>query len=159
MDPIVLKQRSLEWLKQNRYILLVLLAGICLMLLPEGKSKTETAAPSEVQQQTELQEELAELLSHMEGAGKVRVLLTQAQGARTRYQMDESGNGGLDTVVITDSDRTQTGLVQQVDPPTYQGAVILCQGAGKAGVRLSIVEAVSKATGLPTSKITVLKMK
>ena len=55
--------------------------------------------------------------------------------------------------------RKQTGLVQQVNPPTYLGAVIVCQGADSASVRLAIVEAVGSVTGLSTDKITVLKMK
>ena len=63
------------------------------------------------------------------------------------------------TVVVTGSSREETGLVSQLLPPTYRGAVILCQGADNAQVRLSIVEAVSNATGLSTDKISVLKMK
>jgi len=49
--------------------------------------------------------------------------------------------------------------VQQVNPPTYLGAVIVCQGADSASVRLAIVSAVGSVTGLSTDKITVLKMK
>jgi len=39
------------------------------------------------------------------------------------------------------------------------GAVIVCQGADDPQVRLSIVDAVSKVTGLGSDKISVLKMK
>ena len=55
--------------------------------------------------------------------------------------------------------RADPGLVRQVNPPEYLGAVVLCQGADNPSVKLSIVEAVSKATGLTTDRITVLKMK
>lgn len=159
MDPIVLKERSLAWIKKYRTCLLVLLVGVVLMLLPAGKTEGETVSSTPVQTQPDLQEELEQLLSRLEGAGKVQVLLTQAQGSKTRYQTDEKGNGSVDTVIVTGSDRSQAGLVQQVDPPVYLGAVVLCQGAGKATVRLAIVDAVAKATGLASSKITVLKMK
>ena len=64
-----------------------------------------------------------------------------------------------DTVIITGSDRSQQGLICQQIPPQYLGAVIVCQGADKAAVRLALVEAVSDATGLSTDAITVLKMK
>lgn len=158
MELIALKRRSLEWFKKYRICLLVLLAGVVLMCIPEGEPQTQAATPQS-QEQPELQERLGELLSHMEGAGKVRVLLTQSQGVSTQYQTDTGGNGAVDTVIVTGADRAQTGLVCQVDPPVYLGAVVLCQGAGKASVRLAIVDAVAKATGLPTSKITVLKMK
>lgn len=159
MDLIILKERSLAWIKKYRTCLLVLLAGVVLMLLPAGKTEAEPPAAAPVQTQPDLQEELEQLLARLDGAGKVQVLLTQAQGSKTLYQTDENGNGSTDTVIVTDSDRSQTGLVQQVDPPVYLGAVVLCQGAGKATVRLAIVDAVAKATGLPSSKITVLKMK
>ena len=93
---------------------------------------------------------------------RVRVLLTQREGERTVYQTDEdSTSSGIrsDTVLLNGSDRSQTGLVQQVNPPTYLGAVIVCQGADSASVRLAIVSAVGSVTGLSTDKITVLKMK
>ena len=78
------------------------------------------------------------------------------------YQTDEdSASSGVrsDTVLLNGPDRSQTGLVRQVNPPTYLGAVIVCQGADSASVRLAIVEAVGSVTGLSTDKITVLKMK
>ena len=64
----------------------------------------------------------------------------------------------LQTVIIS-SNREESGLIQQIHPPIYQGAIILCQGADSAAVRLSIVDAVANVTGLSTDKITVLKMK
>ena len=64
-----------------------------------------------------------------------------------------------DTVLVTDESRTEQGLIRQVLPPQYRGAVIVCQGGDRASVRLNIVEAVSAVTGLTSDKITVLKMK
>ena len=43
--------------------------------------------------------------------------------------------------------------------PVYQGAVVVCEGAERAAVRLAIVEAVSSLTGLGSDKISVIKMK
>jgi stage III sporulation protein AG len=39
------------------------------------------------------------------------------------------------------------------------GAIVLCQGADVPSVRLAIVDAVSKVTGLVANQISVLKMK
>lgn len=159
MEPIVLKQRALEWLRRNRYVALVLAAGVVLMLLPTG---SQEKAPVPAETPPTLQEELEAILGCLEGAGKVRVLLTQAQGERTLYQTDTDVDGDTsrqDTVIVTGEDRSQSGLVRQVEPPVYRGAVVLCQGAGKPSVRLAVVEAVAKATGLPSSRISVLKMK
>lgn len=140
------------------------------MLLPTGEKKQQQAAQmpqAEATQQVQtLQEQLSALLSQMEGAGKVQVLLTLASGEKTLYQTNEdratasqSETKRTDTVILTDSNRNEAGLVRQVDPPTYLGAVVLCQGAENSAVRLAITEAVSNATGLGYHKITILKMK
>jgi stage III sporulation protein AG len=63
-----------------------------------------------------------------------------------------------DTVIVMDGNREETGLVKQVLPPVYRGAVIACQGADSANIRLAIVEAVKSVTGLSSDRITVLKM-
>ena len=65
----------------------------------------------------------------------------------------------IDTVIITDSERNQNGLIHQINPPSYMGAIIVCQGADDPAVKLSITEAVSKITGLKTNRISVLRMK
>jgi stage III sporulation protein AG len=100
------------------------------------------------------------------GAGKVQVLLTVAAGEEYLYQTNSdistSANGSearTDTVTVTDSQRNDTGLLRQVNPPVYLGAVVVCQGADRAEVRLAIVEAVSTYTGLGADRISVLKMK
>lgn len=119
----------------------------------------ETAADS-------MEERLAEILSQVAGAGKVQVLLTEATGAQTFYQENKDSAEGnqnkstrTDTVILSDSSRGQTGLVSQINPPTYLGAIVLCQGADQSAVRLAITEAVANATGLGYHKISVLKMK
>ena len=162
MDILAIREKAGDWIKQYKFVVLVLLAGLLLMLLPDAPE--EKTAPAEVrqEQQETLQDQLGDLLSHMQGAGKVRVLLTVGSGAETVYQTDKSVRSDgqqSDTVLVTDSQRSQTGLIRQVNPPEYLGAVVLCQGADNPSVKLSVVEAVSKATGLSTDRITVLKMK
>ena len=159
-----------QFLAKYKHVFLILLLGILLMLLPTGEKKQQQAAQmpqAEATQQVQtLQEQLSALLSQMEGAGKVQVLLTLASGEKTLYQTNEdratasqSETKRTDTVILTDSNRNEAGLVRQVDPPTYLGAVVLCQGAENSAVRLAITEAVSNATGLGYHKITILKMK
>ena len=43
--------------------------------------------------------------------------------------------------------------------PVYQGAVVVCQGAGNSQVRLTVIDAVSVLTGLSSDKISVVKWK
>ena len=159
-----LRNKVQEAFRKYRFVLLVVLAGILLMALPESENnkKVPMTPPAAVEDIPDLQSSLTTLLGKIQGAGRVQVLLTEAAGEQILYERDEERNGDQirkKTVLITGSDRKEGGLVRQVIPPTYQGAVVLCQGADSASIRLAIVEAVSSATGLTSDKITVLKMK
>ena len=168
MDWELVKDRLGDGVKKYKYALLVLILGLLLMLLPNsGKQKTAQPDSVEPTNQTceSIDRRLEEILSKIQGAGKVQVMLTVKSGEEILYQTDQkvsSGSNGTsqwDTVIITDADRAESGLVTQVIPPTYQGAIIVCEGADKASVRLAVVEAVSKVTGLGADHISVLKMK
>ena len=168
MDWITLRNKAVEIVKKYRYAFLVLLIGLALMLIPSrsGESTSQPEPTEQAQQeQPDIARQLEEILTQIQGAGKVSVMLTVASGEKTIYQSDVDLSGGedgttrSDTVIITDENRAEKGLVQQVNPPVYQGAVIVCQGADSASVRLAIVEAVSKVTGLSSDRISVLKMK
>ena len=167
MDWMSIKGKVTAFLGKYRYAALIVIVGIVLMLIPTGNAE-KTESPEEVpisQKQTDMGEELAKILSQIDGAGKVEVMLTVAEGEVTVYQFDEhitSGENGSiqkDTVIITNADRSQAGLIQQTNPPKYRGAIVVCQGADSAVVRLNIIQAVSGVTGLGADKICVLKMK
>lgn len=161
MDIKVLKEKIKQWIGKYKYLALILLAGIGLMLIPSGSKETRqttqnilTATPT-----VSITEELETILSNIQGAGSVQVMLTVKSSEQTIYQTDTPSADKQDTVIITDEERAQSGLVQQIISPTYRGAIVLCQGADSASVCLAIKEAVSKVTGLDLSEISVLKMK
>ena len=89
-----------------------------------------------------LQDSLEAILSTLDGAGKVRVLLTQSQGEKIIYKTDirmREDETEESTIIISGTGKEQRGLISQVIPPQYKGAVILCQGADNATIRLAIV--------------------
>lgn len=162
MDWIALKETGSSWVKRYKYLLLVLITGIFFMCIPSGKEPDAPLQSIEEPSPQDLQDSLSEILSNLYGAGKVKVLLSCAQGEKTMYQTDidiTADKKRQDTVLITESDRTESGLIQQINPPVYMGAIILCQGAENAEVKLNIVQAVMSVTGLTSDHITVLKMK
>ena len=145
-----------------KYVLMVVLLGLGLMLIPESGKEIPQEQPAAAEKEATMAEALEQILSRIQGVGKVTVLLTEAQGKRTVYVRDESTSSDSmksDAVIITDGSRAQKGLVSQVIPPVYLGAIVVCQGGDSPGVRLAVVEAVCDATGLSADKITVLKMK
>lgn len=167
MDWINLREKCAGIIKKYKYALLILFIGLVLMVFPETRimdtSQNETV-PEQTQKEQGMDVHLTTILSQIQGAGKVQLMLSVSKGESIIYQTDEdvSGDdGGIrsDTVIVSDGNRVQSGLIQQINPPTYLGAVVICQGADKPAVRLAIVDAVSKATGLGADRISVLKMK
>ena len=155
-------------LNKYRYAALVFVIGLVLVFLPT-KNKKQTDIPEETMpnlRQTIEIDALEEVLKSIQGAGSVKVLLSVANGEETIYQkdIDTSDSDGSssnrdETVLVTDAQRAESGLIRQVNPPVYLGAIVVCEGADNAAVRLSITQAVSKITGLSTDHICVLKMK
>ena len=65
MKPFL--EKATQGMKKYKYVALVLLLGIALLMLPESKEK---------------------MLTQIEGAGRVEVMLSLAYGTRTEYQSD-----------------------------------------------------------------------
>ena len=164
MGKFVTGKQLIRLLNKYKYALIVVCIGLLLMWIP---GRNDTPAQQIQQEETVSAEfnlacEMEQILSKIQGAGAVKVLLSESRGEKTVYQTDQSGSGDnmrLETVIITDSQRGQSGLKQTVLSPEYLGAIVVCQGADRAEVRLAIVEAVSDLTGLGADKISVLKMK
>lgn len=167
MDWRNIGAKGTAWVKKNRYVVIVLLVGIILMALPQrSENGEEPVIHTSTEPTLTMEARLEEILCHIEGAGTVRVLLTERMGESVEYQIDEdvstSGDSSAQrtsTVLVTGTDRTDQGLVRQINPPEYLGAVVVCQGGNDPTVRLAITEAVSRVTGLGTDRISVLKMK
>lgn len=169
MDLTVIRQKIAELGSKYRYVVIILIAGILLMLLPVKSENDTEPLPAETVRQTDplgiKGAELEHLLSQIKGTGKVEVLLTLAAGERTLYCSDErstSSDSGQtlehQTVIITNTNRSEDPLIERILAPEYLGAVVVCQGADDPAVRLAVTDAVSKATGLGTDRISVLRM-
>ena len=156
MDGIEPKQRINALFGKYKYPILVVLVGMALLLLP-GRETEEPAVPVVTVTEESLEQRLEALLAQIEGAGAVRVLLTEDTGRETLWQTDVDSDRE-NTVIVEDSDRNETGLVRRTRSPSYRGAVILCQGADVPSVKLAIVEAVRCVTGLGADRISVQKM-
>lgn len=168
MDFVKLKNSISTAIGKYKYVWIVLLVGIVLMLIPT-KEQTEPQTQPQEQQvysaEDTMETRLEKILGYIDGAGPVKVMLSVAQGERIIYQTDStyaqgetSSDSRTQTILITDSQRNQQGLIHQKNPPVYQGAIILARGADDPVVKLAIVEAVSSITGLGSDRITVLKM-
>lgn len=142
-----------------RIPLAIMTAGLLLLLIT-GRGGKKTEAPLVTQEpatedsiQTE-EARLADFLREIEGVGEVRVLLSYRTSAETEYISD-----GEEIVILSAGSGRQEALTRLTRYPNYQGAVIVCEGGDNASVRLNVVEAVSRFTGLRADGITVLKLR
>lgn len=120
-----------------------------------------------------LEQRLSEILSKINGVGEVKVLLTYAQTKEINpvYNEDEqlstteeTDTSGGKRIISSSNNKKEVVysnnniVVQSVSNPQIQGAVIIAKGAGDIAVKTDIIQAVSAATGLSTSKIQVFEM-
>lgn len=167
-------EKLLGVLKKYKYPLLILLLGLALLLLPFGKTEKQTQITEKPEETSdyaaETEEKLEPLLMQIAGAGEVRVMLTLERGTLTQYQTDTqtSTDTSADTtqsrqeqktVILSTGSAYDEAAVATVIYPRFQGALIVCEGADSAAVRLNVTQAVAAVTGLGADKITVVKMK
>ena len=169
MDIKKLTEKLTHTINKYKYAVIVLAVGLLLLMLPSKSKGNEPVISAERSntggEHIEIQA-LTEILESIQGAGEVRVLLSTASGEKTLYQTNtdtsvagEETNTKTETVILTDSERNERGLVSQIIPQKYQGAIVVCQGADNSTVKLAITQAVAKITGLGADAICVLKMK
>ena len=93
-------------------------------------------------------------------------MLTLSSGEQIIYQTDSrtvtaSGSTTQETQTVfrQPGGSEKEPAVQSTVYPTYQGALVVCDGAERASVSLAGTQAVSSLTGLGSNKIAVVKMK
>ena len=157
-----------DTLKKYKFVALILLVGLGLMLLPsgekdkaaEGESGTENFSLAETERRLEA------LLKNVQGVGQVNVMLTLKSGSTLELAEDSSTSlresetkKESDVVTVSRGSGVEEVVVTYERYPSFQGAVVVCEGGGNSAVRLSVIEAVSVLTGLGSDKITVVQWK
>ena len=114
----------------------------------------------------DFQQELQARLAAISGAGRVELMLSLDQTEESVYAVNTRQTSGSDSRSRESDVQTWSGTgscgetpvtVKRV-LPVFRGAVVLCDGADDASVRLSVTQAVSTVCGIGADKVTVLKM-
>ena len=162
------KEKLISYVKKYKYVALVVLAGVVLMLLPSGKGAQQTVSdqPVNVSEVYSLAETEEQLLGRIRGVGQVQVMLTLKSGSslqlaenRSTSLRDAENRQDRDVVTLNRGSGYEDVVVTEQTYPVYQGAVVVCQGAGDSSVNLAVIQAVSVLTGLGSDKITVVQWK
>jgi len=170
MKPAKAASRALKRLGKWKYPILMAAIGVGILLLPTGgggeTQRQEQPLPPVAGQTADhgTEERMEQILSAIDGAGSVRVMLTLKNDGLTEYQSDvqtvESGDTmEQKSVTVFRGGSQGEALIRRVTAAEYLGAVVISQGADRPEVCLKLVKAVSSLTGLPSNRITVLDMK
>lgn len=159
--------------KMRSNVLLALLLGI--LLLAAGRSFSDskgdaanppqnTAAAETADRETERR--MAEILSKIQGAGQVDVMLTYRQTEEktiahneTREENGETLRTEQTAILLEDGDGATQPLVLTVAGPVVEGVVIAAQGADSPAVAAALNQAAQALLDVPAHKVAVLKMK
>ena len=136
-----MKDRIVGYLKENKAraaLLLIALVGAALMVIPSGKDDGGADNEAAVSYKHELEAELEDMCSRIDGVGRCRVVLTLAEGERLEY----SGSKLIASY-----------------PPRVLGIVVICEGADKSGVRQDITESLTALFDIGANRVEVVKMK
>ena len=147
-----------EKLKKDKKLLLTVAAGILGIVfivisefIPKSsykKAETGEQNKNSVSSYEEtLEKRLESIISSVDGAGRVQVMVTLDTSEQTQYAKE---------FVLTDDDG---GVVLKTTEPEVRGVIVVCDGGDNAAVKNGITSAVRAALSVDSNKITVLKMK
>ena len=163
-----------EKLKKDKKLLLTVAAGILGIVfivisefIPKSsykKAETGEQNKNSVSSYEEtLEKRLESIISSVDGAGRVQVMVTLDTSEQTQYAKDEKENSKSGEkksyekkFVLTDDDG---GVVLKTTEPEVRGVIVVCDGGDNAAVKNGITSAVRAALSVDSNKITVLKMK
>jgi len=137
------------------------------------------ATDSENTYMAQLEQRLEDALSQIDGAGKVKVMLTLASGRELDVAEDKTTNesttkdsgtqGDVRTtqtssneskkIIITGSDGVSAPLVLSEAQPKIEGVIIIAEGGDNIFVKTALTSAAETVLGLDMDKVQVFKMK
>lgn len=172
--------------KENRAKLITVMGIIILMLLLLSELGTSCAKSEETAEKSafdceayaaSLEKQLCDIVGSIEGAGRVKVLVTlqnseeyiyasdSKQNSDSSENHDTNGSTSTDTksdseesVIIVDGENGREALVRTMMLPQIGGVVIVCDGADSETVRERITEAVTTALGITSRRVYVTKL-
>lgn len=159
--------------QKYRAVGLVVLAGVILLAWPSGSSgpqKTQDSGTVVEQEPLirETEREMESILSKIDGAGQLHLMLTVEAGAQQelaeKQELSYRGSAlspedysrRTEPVLASESGKEEPVVLWQTYP-VYRGALVVCEGGSRPEVKLAVTHAVAALTGLRSDRITVVK--
>lgn len=168
----------------DRMAMLIAIAAVVLVGIavypwfkPQPASEDTAPAAGASVQQLDDETRLARVLSSIDGAGRVDVMISYLTGPErvpisdvNRTTSDENTQDASGTnrsvTTVTEASKTVTvgqqganeALVLVEKKPQVQGVIVVCEGARNIGVKLSVMDAVMTVLGVPAERVEVFPM-
>lgn len=108
-----------------------------------------------------LEKKLENVLSNIDGAGRVSVAITVSTGFAKEYAYEEtnkeslSGNSSTSTLILVDNEP----VVVFETYPKISGVLVIAEGGNKIGVKLGILQSIQTLLDVTNDNITILEGK
>lgn len=160
--------------KKTAVVVLIGIAGIILLAATELMPSAEKAQKSHQAEETpiitcsqyekDVEERLAGILSEIEGAGRVSVMVTLESTVESVYAKEEKQSGGEnknyeDEYVIIKTDDGESGMLLKTAQPQIRGVAVVCSGGSSAVVRQNITNTVTAVLGISAARVNITAMK
>lgn len=150
--------------KKTLFIVAFAIAGMLLILFSDDSKDIKELSVSETASEfTEnYEEELQKLISKIEGAGRVSVMITYESGEESVFASDkeESFRNGEQKIksdyIIVDGEKGETGLKIKSIYPEIKGVAVVCSGASDPVIKERIVSVVSALFDISTKNISIV---
>ncbi len=164
---------NIKNLKILGLIVIVLVVFLIFIGLNSTTSKTNTTTVKTSAYQTtmqyceQLENKLMNVLSSIEGAGNVNVMISVngspelviASNSDEKTSTTPSGTTttSTSTPIIVNSNGESNALVLTENLPTVKGVIVVSSGASNVAIKLNILNAVSTLLDISTDKISIIK--
>ena len=144
---------------------------------PEREAPAVTAQPAAQEHARNLEERLSELISQIEGAGRVVVMVTMQDSGEYVFAREERRNTDAERhpetaqgtsgrimnresvedryVIVENADGRRQALVRTRLEPRVQGVVVLSEGANDVHVQARIINVVTTALNISSVRVSV----
>lgn len=129
--------------------------------LGSGMSGGEDESLSDLEKyEAQTEQKLEELLSTVDGAGQVRVMLTWEGSSERQVEKDRISNADSveEETIYQENDSGKYPYVVSWTNPKVTGVLVIAEGGGNTKVKAEILEAVQALFGIEPHKIKIMKM-
>lgn len=128
-----------------------------------GSKEEKDKTIQNINEQSNLETKLSDILSKVEGISEVSVLLTYATDSKqnvvynTKEEISDGKTSTEKSVAYNEQSGQKNAIVESVEMPKVEGAIIVAKGASGVEMKSKIASTISSVTGIPVYKVQVFE--